>query len=85
MKRYEIKKEARDYGCKCDWYKKEHLGAVAAVDPRRMVGGKSWPAAYFVEAVETVKDEMFGLETFRTVVAGPFSCKTIAYEWAEMH
>lgn len=85
MKRYEIKKDARNFGYKCDWYMKEHLGAVEAANPTRVVGGKVWPAAYFVEKVETVKDEMFGYETYRIPVAGPFATETTAQEWADMH
>jgi hypothetical protein len=85
MKRYEIKKNARDLGCKCDWYMKEHLGAVEATNPTMVVGGKTWPAAYFVEEVETIRDEMFGLETYRTVIAGPFAVETTAQEWIDMY
>lgn len=88
MKRYEIKKDSRDFGKACAWYNKKNLGAVEAANPRRMVGGKSWPAAYFVEKVERVHDEMREFATsydVRTVVAGPFSCETIAREWAAMH
>ena len=85
MKRYEIKKDARDFGCKCDWYMREHLGAVEAVNPTRVVGNRVWPAAYFVEEIETVRDEMFGWETYRKTVAGPFATKTTAEEWREMY
>lgn len=85
MKRYEIKKAARDFGCKCDWYEKRNLGAVEAANPTRVVGGKAWPAAYFVEEVEKVYDEMFGWETCRTAVAGPFATEMTAQEWADMH
>ena len=85
MKRHEIKKDARDFGYKCDWYNKENMEAVEAANPTKVVGGKTWPAAYFVEEVETVRDEMFGVETYRTVVAGPFATETAAQEWADMH
>lgn len=85
MKRYEIKKDARNFGCKCDWYDKKNLNAVEAANPRRMVGMKSCPAAYFVEVVKEVHDEMFGWETHRKAVAGPFSCETVAKEWVAMH
>lgn len=85
MKRYEVKKNARNFGYKCDWYDEEQLKEVEAVDPRHMVGGKSWPAAYFVEKVETVKDEMFKLDTYRFVVAGPFSCEAAAQKWVDTH
>lgn len=80
MKRYEIKKAARDFGCKCDWYEKRNLGAVEAANPTRVVGGKVWPAAYFVEKVE-----MFSWETYRTAIAGPFATEMTAQEWADMH
>lgn len=85
MKRHEIKKDARDFGCKCDWYEKRNLGAVEVVNPTRVVGGKVWPAAYFVEKVESTYDEMFGWETYRKTVAGPFATETTAQEWAEMY
>ena len=85
MKRFEIKKDSRDFGCECKWYDKQNLGAVNAANPTRVVGGKNWPAAYFVEKVERVYDKMFGWETRRETVAGPFSCETIAREWADMH
>lgn len=64
---------------------KEHLGAVEAANPTRVVGKKVWPAAYFVEEVEKVYDEMFGWETYHTAVAGPFATETTAQEWADMH
>lgn len=85
MKRYETKKDARDFGYKCDWYEKRNLEAVKAVNPTRVVGNRIRPAAYFVEEVEKVYDEMFGWETYRTVVAGPFATETAAREWADTH
>lgn len=85
MKRYETKKDARDFGCKCDWYMKEHLGAVEAANPTRVVGGKVWPAAYFVRVDEWVRDEMFGSDWQTVAYAGPFATETTAQEWADMH
>ena len=58
MKRYEIKKEARDFGNRCDWYNRANLGAVEAANPTRPVGGRLFPAAFFVFANEWVTDEM---------------------------
>jgi len=84
-KKAQVKKDARNFGCKTDWYKKENLIAVEMTNPTYIVGGKVWPAAYFVETVETVHDEMFGREEIRRAVAGPFSCETIAQEWADSY
>ncbi len=88
MKRYEIKKDNRNFGHKCDWYAKENLGAVNAMNPVRMVGNKVFPAAYFVVEVKMVRDEMREFNTnyeVRNTVAGPFSCEANATEWAEMY
>ena len=85
MKRYETKKDTRNFGHKCNWYNKENMGAVEAANPTMVVGNKTWAAAYFVEEVETVRDEMFGVETYRTVVAGPFATEAAAKEWAAKH
>ena len=84
-KKAQVKKDARNFGCKTDWYKHENLVAVEMTNPTRVVGGKVWPAAYFVETVETVQDEMFGREEIRRTIAGPFSCETIAQEWADSY
>ena len=88
MTNYKIRKDARDFGCKADWYNHENLGAVNAANPTRIVGGRVWPAAFFVFACNWAHNEM--CETcpnFETCapVAGPFSSETIAAEWAEMN
>lgn len=88
MKRYEVKKENRQFGNKCKWYNKNNLPAVEATNPTYRCGGRQFPAAYFVYEVETVYDPMRDFNPRheeRTPVAGPFSCETIAQEWAEMH
>lgn len=58
MKRARVEKMGRNFGCKAEWYKHENLAAVEAVDPRQYVGGKMWPAAYFVAVEEYVYDPM---------------------------
>lgn len=88
MKRYEIKKDARNFGSKADWYNHKNLSAVNAANPLHPVGGKMWPAAYFVVVVETVYDPMRDYSPcydVREAIAGPFATETTATEWAEMH
>lgn len=88
MKRYEVKKDSRDFGKNCDWYNTNNMNEVNEMNPTRIVGHKVWPAAYFVEVVETVRDEMRNFNPVYTVhkaVAGPFGCEVTAREWVAAH
>ena len=88
MKRYQVKKQNRAFGNKCDWYNRVNLGAVEAANPTYPCGNRQFPAAYFVFKTEWVRDEMRDFnpnyQTF-TPAAGPFATETVAIEWAEMY
>lgn len=82
-KHAEVELMGRNFGRSTDWYNHNNLVAVEAANPTWSVGGKLRPAAYFVQTVEVVNDEMFGRETFRNFVAGPFATKEAAQVWAD--
>lgn len=87
MTRYKIRLDARDYGSKgADWYMFENLPDVEAEDPVRVVGGRYWPAAYFVDAVERVRDDMRDFNPVydqRITIAGPFATEDDAWDWVD--
>lgn len=88
MKSYKVKKDARTFGCKASWYTKENLPAVENANPTRMVGNKMFAAAYFVDVVKMVHDEMREVATRYMVnetVAGPFATEKDANAWAMAH
>ena len=82
MKKAEVRKDVRDYGVKCDWYKKANLDMVSKFNPTVNVHGREFAAAYFVELVENVRDAMTGNYVRRVPVAGPFPTEATAAEWA---
>ena len=86
MKRNRVELMSRDFGCKAAWYKHENLAAVEAADPRHCVGGRMWPAAYFVVVEEQVYDPMRDFNPCYWVTrenVGPFATKEEAENWDE--
>ena len=88
MKRYEVKKDARTFGRLANWYNAANLPVVDKVNPTRKVGNKMFAAAYFVDVVKMVHDEMREFAPRYKVnetVAGPFATEKDANAWAMAH
>jgi hypothetical protein len=88
MKSYKVKKDARTFGRLAGWYNAANLPVVDKANPTRKVGNKLFAAAYFVDVVKLVHDEMREVGTRYSVnetVAGPFATEKDANSWAMAH